>query len=112
MDTPTTPLPDAEAAGARPFSGTPRQYLRIAVWGSLAFHAYLFAGYWAIKRFLAGEPWPTTIWPALAAVVSAALFARFAYRWIMRLDARYGRGSGWELQSVTVKLPWEKPRKK
>ena len=103
---------DAETAHARPFGGTPKDYRRIALWGSLGFHAYLFAGYWAIKNFLAGESWPTSWTPALITIASALLFARFSYRWIMRLDAQYGRGSGWILNPTQVKLPMEKPRKK
>lgn len=103
---------DAEAASARRFAGLPAQYRHIAVWGSIGLHGYLFAGYWAIKTFLAGEQWPTSWFPAAMTVVSALLFARFAYRWIMRLDAQYGRGSGWELKSVAVKLPFERQRRK
>lgn len=103
---------DPEATGARPFSGTPAIYRKIAIWGSVGLHAYLFIGYWAIKTFLAGETWPTSWLPLALAVVSAALFARFSYRWIMRLDARYGRGSGWILHSTRVKLPFERQRRK
>lgn len=108
----TSVEPDCEAAGARPFSGSPAKYRRFAVWGSVAFHAYLLVGYWAIKRYLVGEPWPTNWWPVLGGVASAALFARFAYRWIMRLDAQYGLGSGWVLQSTTIKLPRENPARR
>lgn len=103
---------DPEAESVLPFDGTPQLYKRIAMWGSLGFHAYLFVGYWAIKTFLAGESWPNDwLAPALFAA-SAVWFAWFSYRWIMRLDARYGRGSGWLLESVQVKLPREKPRRK
>lgn len=103
---------DPEVTDARPFPGTPAIYRKIAIWGSLGLHAYLFIGYWAIKTFLAGEQWPTSWVPLAVTVVSAALFARFSYRWIMRLDARYGRGSGWILHSTRVKLPFERTRKK
>lgn len=110
------PLPaadaDPETANIKPFPGTPKIYKRIAIWGSYGFHAYLFVGYWAIKTFIAGETWPTSWVPAVVAVVSATLFAYYAYRWIMRLDAQYGRGSGWVLISTRVKLPWERPRRK
>lgn len=104
------PAADLEAKGARAFAGGPADYRKIAIWGSLGFHAYLFFGYWAIKTFLAGEVWPTSWVPPLITIVSAILFARFSYRWIMRLDAQYGRGSGWVLESTSVKLPMEKPR--
>jgi len=103
---------DPEIAAARPFGGTPRQYLRLAVWGSLALHAYLFFGYWAIKHFLAGEAWPNGWLVPAATVASALWFARMSYRWVMRLDAQYGRGGGWELKSTSVKLPTERRRAK
>ncbi|MDE2561133.1 MAG: hypothetical protein KGL48_02700 [Sphingomonadales bacterium] len=104
--------PEVEAAISSPFPGTPATYLRIAVLGTIAIHVYLFAGYWAIKTFLAGEAWPTSWVPLAATVASAAFFSRLAYRWIMRLDAQYGRSSGWVQVTTTVKLPWERPRKK
>jgi len=103
---------EGEIAAATPFSGNPAKYRRIAIWGSIVCHAYLFLGYWAIKTFLAGETWPTSWFAPVATVASALWFARFSYRWIMRLDAQYGRGSGWVLNPTTVKLPMEKPRKK
>ncbi|MEZ5946973.1 MAG: hypothetical protein R3C04_09025 [Hyphomonas sp.] len=95
-----------------PFSGSPQKYLRLCVIGSLAIHAYLFLGYWAIRNFLADDPWPKGWLVPVLTVVSAVWFAWYSYRWIMRLDAQYGRGSGWILEPVTVKLPWEKSRKK
>ncbi len=102
---------DREVAGARNFAGTPALYRKIAIWGSIALHAYLFLGYWAIKVFLAGEAWPASWAPPAITLLSAAWFARFSYRWIMRLDARYGRGSNWEFDSVRDKLPRERSRK-
>ena len=105
-------IDEGAVAASTPFSGNPKLYRRIAVWGSLGVHAYLFFGYWAIKVFLAGEEWPTGWFAPVATLVSTLWFARFSYRWMMRLDAQYGRGSGWQLDSVSVKLPTEKPRKK
>lgn len=101
-----------EATIFTPFSGSPKLYRRIAIWGSVGIHLYVFVGYWAIKAFLAGEKWPTDWFPATIALVSCILFARMSYRWIMRLDAQYGRGGGWDLVPTQVKLPWEKPRRK
>lgn len=90
-----------------PFSGSPARYRRIALWGSLGLHLYLFVGYWAIRTFLVGEAWPASwVTPALT-VASSLWFAHFAYRYIMRLDAQYGSGGGWVLHSTRVKLPWE-----
>ena len=97
-------------AAALPFSGQPRTYLRIAVFGSVALHVYLFAGYWAIQVFVVGHSWPRGWFPVAATVVSAVVTSRVAYRWIMRIDAQYGRGSGWALESTRLKLPWELAR--
>lgn len=112
-------MPDSETAPDSgeatvfvPFNGTPARYRRIAVWGSIGIHLYLFVGYWAIKTFLAGEQWPADWVPPVVAVASCAWFARLAYRWMMRLDAQYGRGGGWDLVPTKVKLPWERPRTK
>ena len=59
----------------------------------------------AIKYFLHGETWVFGWKPIAIAVVFALLFSRMAFRWIMRLDAQYGSGSSWTLESVQVKLP-------
>ena len=48
--------------------------------------------------------------PVLTAVVFTSIFARAAYRWMMRLDAQYGSGKGWTLESQMVKLPERAPR--
>ena len=105
------PLHEEGALAARtPFPGKPRTYLRLAVLGSIAIHAYLFIGYWVIKVFVAGETWPVSWVPVAATIASAAVMARVAYRWIMRIDAQFGRGSGWSLESTTLKLPREQAR--
>ena len=41
----------------------------------------------------------------LVTVVFTALCAYLSYRWMMRLDARYGTGRGWTLESRRLKLP-------
>ncbi len=92
------------------FSGTPALYRKLAIFGSIGVHLYLFVGFYLLKNFLAGEPWPTNAVPIVAGLISTLLFTFFSYRWIMRLDARYGRGSGWDLVSTTVKLPWQKTK--
>ena len=92
----------------RPFPGTPRFYRRLAVFGSLGIHLYLLAGFYIVKNFVAGEPWPTSWVPIAIGLASMLLFAHFSYRWIMRLDAQYGKGSGWRLEPTMVKLPWQR----
>jgi len=100
--------PDPELAGARPFAGNPKRYRRLAIWGSIVIHAYLFFGYWAIKTFVAGEQFPSS-WLVPAGVVASAIwFAFFSYRWTMRLDAQYGSGSRWIMESAQIKLPRER----
>lgn len=104
-------LPEnAPASDNGTFSGTPALYRKFAIFGSIGVHLYLFVGFYLVKNFLAGESWPTSAVPIVAGLVSALIFAFFAFRWMMRLDARYGRGSGWDLVPTTVKLPWQKPR--
>ena len=87
------------------FFGTPAQYRRYVLWMTL----YIVFGIWgsfSLIRYLAfGESWVFG-WKALLGVtIFAAFFYRQALRWIMRLDAQYGRGSGWILKEITVKLP-------
>lgn len=94
-----------------PFSGSPKLYLKWCIIGSIVFHSYVLFGYWFIKNVIVGVPWPESYWPIIATILWTAFFARMAYRWIMRLDAQYGRGKGWEMESITVKLPYEKARK-
>ena len=94
-----------------PFSGTPQKYFKLCIVGSIAIHAYLFIGYWAIKNLLAAESWPNGwLWPVIT-LVSTVWFGWYSYNWILRLDARLGKGSGWIQEPITVKLPWEKSPK-
>jgi hypothetical protein len=92
----------------------PAKYLKICVLGSIGIHAYLFFGFWAIKVVPGShEPWPNDwLVPMLTVSRQPIWFAWYSYRWVMRLDAQYGRGSGWIQEPVTVKLPWEKSRPK
>ncbi len=88
-----------------PFSGTPQRYLRIAIGMSVGIHAWLYGAFATIKYFVHGETWMFAWKPVAITLASMLLFARFAYRWIMRLDAQYGSGSGWRMVRRTVKLP-------
>jgi hypothetical protein len=97
-------------AHARPFTGTPARYRRISIGMSVGIHAYLYLGMLLFHGYLGGAEWVYGWKPAAVAAVSCLLFARQAYRWIMRLDAQYGSGSGWSLPTRSVKLP--EPRRR
>lgn len=107
----STPGVEPQSIIAPPFSGNPQRYRKFAWGGSVLIHAYLYFGFLFLHGYLGGAEWVFGWKPAVLAVVSCVLFGRFAFRWIMRLDAQYGRGSGWELASRTVKLPQPRQRK-
>jgi hypothetical protein len=92
-----------DATGAFPY--TPRDYRRIAILLAVGIHAYLYAGMVVLTFVLHGQDWILGWRPIVVTILSALLFGRFAFRWMMRLDAQYGRGSGWSLARRTVKLP-------
>lgn len=94
------------------FSGSPQKYLRIAIFGSIFLNSFLYFGLAAIECFFQGETWVLSWKPALFVVVFTAVFARIAYRWIMRLDAQFGSGKGWAMVPHSVKLPEQVFRKK
>jgi len=87
------------------FSGNPRIYFRIAVGGAIALNTYLYLGMIALVYGLNGQDWILGWKPALIAVLFTAFVARTGYRWIMRLDAQYGSGKSWKLETQRVKLP-------
>jgi hypothetical protein len=95
-----------------PFSGTPRLYLRTSIAMSVGIHLWLYLGMLFFHGYLGGAEWVFGWKPAAAALVACVLFARFAYQWIMRLDAQYGSGSGWALPRRVVKLPEPRPRRR
>lgn len=68
-------------------------------------HLYLYLGMLVLVHFVNGEDWILGWKPAVGAFISAAVFAHLSFGWTMRLDARYGRGAGWTLERVSVKLP-------
>jgi hypothetical protein len=94
------------------FSGTPARYKKLCIFGSILIHAYLYGGYAAIQYLVNGDTTALNWGPALVAVASTLFVAVQGYRWIMRLDAQYGRGSSWNLTSTMVKLPELKHRPK
>lgn len=94
------------------FNGSPAKYLRIAVLGSILLNAFLYFGLAAVEYFFQQETWLFSWKPALVAVLFTAIFARVAYRWMMRLDAQFGTGKGWKMVPQSVKLPEQVIRKK
>ena len=89
----------------RAFMGNPALYRRIAIAVTLYTTGGAFLAFALIKYWLHGDTWVLGWKPVLVTVLFAAWFGRTMYRWMMRLDAQYGRGSGWVLESVRVKLP-------
>ncbi|MCE7904105.1 MAG: hypothetical protein DYH20_16150 [Gammaproteobacteria bacterium PRO9] len=87
------------------FSGTPRKYLRFSIIASIVFNLYLYLGLGAIEYWANGSTWVFGWKPLLITVAMTVFFARLSYRWMMRLDARYGTGRGWVLESRQLKLP-------
>ncbi|MCC7258658.1 MAG: hypothetical protein IT486_09820 [Gammaproteobacteria bacterium] len=87
------------------FSGTPKKYLRFAIISSVVFNFYLYLGLAAVLFWHNGATWLFSWKPLLVTVVFTIVFARVNYRWMMRLDAQYGTGRGWTLESRRLKLP-------
>ena len=93
------------------FSGNPKKYLRFAIISSLAINLYLYFGLAAVLYWHSGATWMFTWKPIVITALFVALFARISYRWMMRLDAQYGTGKGWVLESRSLKLPERRIRK-
>lgn len=94
------------------FSGNPALYKKICWLGSIAIHLYLYGAYVGIQYFVNDDLSALALKPILITLASTLFLALQGYRWIMRLDAQYGRGSGWALNSTLVKLPELKQRPK
>ncbi|MFV0278231.1 MAG: hypothetical protein ACK5HY_13750 [Parahaliea sp.] len=88
-----------------PFSGNPRTYLKASWLLALYTGPGVYLAFALTKYLAQGDTWVFGWKPLLVVAIYVPLFARFCYRWIMRLDARYGTGSSWQLTSVSVKLP-------
>ena len=93
------------------FSGNPKKYLRFAIISSLAINLYLYFGLAAVLYLHNGATWVFSLKPVVVLVLFIVLYARTAYRWMMRLDAQYGTGKGWVLESRMLKLPERRIRK-
>ena len=85
--------------------GNPKLYRKLAIGMAAYISISTYLVFSGIKYFLHGETWVFGWKPIAIAVVFALFFSRMAFRWIMRLDAQYGSGSSWTLESVQVKLP-------
>jgi len=94
------------------FSGSPRRYLRLSIWSTVGMVTWLYGMFAGIQYFAYGQTWPFGWKPIVITLAFAAWFARFNYRTMMRLDARYGAGRGWSLMQQTVKLPEIRSRSK
>ena len=94
------------------FSGTPKKYQRFAIISSLVINLYLYFGLAAVLYWYNGATWLFSLKPILITLLFIAFFARTSYRWMMRLDAQYGTGRGWELESRMLKLPERRVRRK
>ena len=93
------------------FSGNPKKYLRFAVISSVVLNLYLYFGLAGVLYWHNGATWMFAWKPILITVLFIVFFARISYRWIMRLDAQFGTGKGWTLESRMLKLPERAIRK-
>lgn len=87
------------------FPGKPADYLKISIALSVGLNLFIYLGMVGLLYGVNDIDWILGWKPAVIAVVFSAWFARAAYRWMMRLDAQYGSGRGWTLESQMVKLP-------
>lgn len=90
---------------AREFPGNPRLYKRIARGSAIGLLVWLYGGTVLVQYLWSGQSALLDWKVAVGAVLVAAWYSRFAYRWMMRADSQFGSGSGWELKEHTVKLP-------
>jgi hypothetical protein len=90
---------------AMTFPGNPRLYKRQAILLSCAAHGWIYLFFTITKYVGNGENWFGRWQLILGLVLSACITVHLHYKWVMRIDAQYGKGSAWELKEVTVKLP-------
>jgi hypothetical protein len=94
------------------FSGNPKKYFRLALIIPALLCLWIYVGFNAAKYIFLGENW-LSVWQLPVTLVVISLFvSRMYYRSMMRLDAQYGKGSGWILKEAVVKLPEQRIRKK
>ena len=90
---------------SKEFPGNPGLYRRMAIWSTIGMLFWLYGGTLLLQHLWHGETSLLSWQPAVIALVFALWYSRMAYRWMMRLDARFGKGSGWQLLERSVKLP-------
>lgn len=103
-----TTLSKAPDFRAEPFSGSPKQYLKIAFAIGIGTHSWLYGGLFVIEYLWHGRDWIIDWKPIAITVLSAAFLTRHSYQSIMGLDSRRGRGSRWKLVAHNIKLPERK----
>ena len=87
------------------FSGKPKTYLWVSIFGAIAFNLFLYLSLAAILVFGHDQTWILGWKPILITALFIVFLARVSYRWTMRLDAQFGTGKGWALISQSVRLP-------
>lgn len=94
-----------ETSNKLEFSGTPAKYRKITIIFPIVFNLSLYLGMIGIVYGINGQDWILGWKPAVAAIVLTAIYIRISFPWMMGLDAQYGKGSGWKLESRSLKLP-------
>ena len=87
------------------FPGNPGVYRQIAIWSAIGMFLWLYGGTALVQHLWLGETWLLSWKPAVIGLAFTLWYSRMSYRWMMRLDAQFGKGSGWELHEKSVKLP-------
>ena len=95
---------EVRSAGMK-FPGNPKLYRRIANWSTVGILVWLYGGTALVQLWWLGHTWVFKWQFILVGVLFGIWYARASYSWMMRLDAQFGRGSGWMLRDRNVKLP-------
>lgn len=96
---------DGSKVAGMKFPGNPRMYRRIANWSTVGILLWLYGGTALAQLWWLGHTWVFKWQPLVVGALFGIWYARASYSWMMRLDAQFGRGSGWKLQERNVKLP-------
>ena len=90
---------------ASDFPGNRKLYRRIANWSTVGILVWLYGGMALVQLWWSGTTWMFEWKPIVVGIVFAIWYSHMSYKWMMRLDGQFGRGSSWNLQERTVKLP-------
>lgn len=94
------------------FPGNPKQYRKASIIIAVYVSVSVYVAFGLVKWFVHDELLLND-WKALLVIaLFIPLYARFCFRWMMRLDAQYGSGRSWHLESCRVKLPEFRPPNK